>query len=183
MISENLKTNLNEISTYLSEGESWHRKVANELRKLPNRRGFARWHEVESGYDQCEHTKLDKLIRDNLKYAPAVDMSYVSKAESYTVSDNAGFKQHFQIWITREQNFLASINAAIALAGQEDMQIYQCLCALAKEVKNEALRAEWIHAGFEDTAWEGHDIRVVSRWLHEYFEKEYSGGTIDFNIG
>lgn len=37
--------------------------------------------------------------------------------------------------------------------------------------------------GFEDTKWEGHDIQVVSKWLHEYFEKKYDGSMIDYNIG
>lgn len=180
---EELNKHLDKIATFLSEGEIWHRKSANELRKMPNKRGFARWHEAESDYDQKEHLKLDKLIRDNLKYAPMVDMAYVAKAESYTIADKEAFKQHFKQWITREKVFLESINAAIALSGSADMQIYQCLCCLAKEVKNEAVRAEWGLESFVDTGWEGHDIRVVSKWLHDYFEEKYSGGTIDFNIG
>lgn len=180
---EELRKHLDKIATYLSEGEIWHRKVANELRKLPNRRGFARWHEAESACDQKEHLKLDKLIRDNLKYGPMVDTGYTAKAETYTISDTNGFKQHFQAWIAREKAFLDALNTAIPLAGKEDMQIYHCLCALSKEVKNEALRAEWALWGLEDTQWEAHDVRVVSKWLHSYFEEQYNGGAIDFNIG
>lgn len=183
MAMEELKLRLNEIGTYLSEGEIWHRKTANELRKLPNKRGFARWHEKESEYDQCEHLKLDKLIRDHLRYAPMVDIAYVSKAESYTISDMAGFKQHFQAWIARETAFLASLNAAIEHARDVDIALYHCLCSLAKEVKNEEMRASWVYAGLEETQWSTHDVRVVSRWLHSYFEEKYDGGTIDFNIG
>lgn len=183
MAIEELKLRLNEIGTYLSEGEIWHRRTANELRKLPNKRGFARWHEAESEYDQCEHLKFDKLIRDHLKYAPAIDTAYVSKAEMYTISDMAGFKQHFQSWIARETAFLASVNAAIEHARDADMELYHCLCSLAKEVKNEAMRAEWVYMGLEETQWSAHDTRVVSKWLHDYFECEYKGGEIDFNIG
>lgn len=182
-MTEELKKPLEKIATYLSEGEMWHRKTANELRKLPNKRGFARWHEEESGYDQRERLKLDKLIRDNLKYAPVVDMAYVSKAEAYTIADAAGFKQHFTAWMAREKAFLEALNAAIPLAGREDMELYHRLCSLAKEVKNEATRAEWAFMGLEDTKWEPHDVRVVSKWLHEYFEDKYDGGMIDFNIG
>lgn len=183
MAIEELRQRLDEIATYLSEGEAWHRRTANELRKLPNRRGFARWHEAESECDQHFHLKLDKLIRDNLKYSPAVDMSYVSRAETYSVGGAQGFKDHFAAWIARENVFLAAINSAITYAGQQDMELYQCLCALAKEVKNEALRAEWALLGLEDTQWSPHDVRVVSKWLHDYFECNYQGGTIDFNIG
>lgn len=178
-----LEKYINEIATYLSEGEIWHRKVANELRKLPNKRGFARMHEAESKYDQKEHLKYDKLIRDNLKYAPVVDMNYVSKAESYSIVDLNGFKQHFKTWYSRENAFLQSINSAIKIASGEDMELYHCLCCLAKEVKNESTRSQWIYDGLEDTGWNGHDIRIVSYLLHNYFEKEYDGGIIDWNIG
>lgn len=182
-MDEMLKQHLNKIATHLTEGVLWHRRVANELRKLPNKRGFARWHESESLSDNELRTKFDKMFRDNIKYAPVIDTAFANKAETFMVSDLEMFKQHFVIWMAREKAFVDSINAAIVLARAEDMEIYNCLCDLAAEVKNEMLRAEWVNASLIDTNWSAHDIRVVSKWLHAYFEFDYKGGTIDFNIG
>lgn len=182
-MAEELKQRLNEISTYLSEGEAWHRRCANELRKMPNKRGFARHHDAESECDSKTRLKLDKLMMDNLKHSPTVDTAYVSRAESYAINGLEGFKQHFKAWVDREGTFLKSITTAIDLVRAEDIEIYSCLCCLSKEVKNEKIRAEWLYMGLEDAGWSGHDIRVVSKWLHDYFECKYDGGIIDYNIG
>lgn len=103
-------------------------------------------------------------------------MPYISKAEIYAITDLETFKKHFEIWVEREQMLISSLNAAIGYAGAEDMEIYQCLCSLVKEVKNECLRAEWVYKSLIDTNWEPHDVKVTSKWLHDYFECEYKGG-------
>lgn len=177
---EQLKQYLNEIATYLVEGEIWHRKVANELRKMPNKRGYARTHYEEGKSDAKLNFDLLKVIRDNLKYSPMVDMNYVVKAEMYTISTFEEFKQHFGAWIRREQTFLRSISSAIEQVRNEDMNVYSMLCALSKEVKEESIRAEWIMLSLEDDNWGKHHCAVVSKWLHEQCE---AGLWPDINIG
>lgn len=173
---------MDEITTYLWEGEAWHEKAANETRKI-SIRGVGRWHEAEGCYDAKERVCLEKLFRDKLGYAPMVDMASVDKAYKYTMTGPQDFKNHFQIWIDREKKFIECLDAAIAQAGMVDMELYKKLCCLVDEVQNEAMRAKMVHDRLELSGWNGHDIGVVSKWLHEYFEKEYDGGKIDFNIG
>lgn len=181
---EDLQEHLSQIATYLSEGEAWHRRCANQLRKLPNKRGYARHHDAESECDGKSRLKLDKLMQDNLDYTPTIDTAYVSRAESYMIQNLEGFKQHFKAWMDREDKFLKSITAAIDLMRREDIEVYNFLCCLSKEVKNEVVRAEWLLMSLEDTKWEPHDVKVTSKWLHDYFECIYKhDGMIDWNIG
>ena len=42
---------------------------------------------------------------------------------------------------------------------------------------------ECVYSSLDFAEWHGHDITVKSKWLHDYFEKEYASGMIDFNIG
>lgn len=180
-MNEQFKQPLNEIATYLSEGEAWHRKVANELRKMPNKRGFARVHDGEGLCDSKLNFEFVKVLRDQIQYTPVIDTNYLMRVENYMINDFEGFKQHFRIWVDREAKFLKSITAAIDYARTEDMEIYGLLCKLSKEVKNEAIRAQWIHDSLADAEWHKHHCAIVSYLLHEYAEKH--PGETDWNIG
>lgn len=180
-MTDQLKQYLNEICSYLSEGMAWHKRCANQLRKMPNRRGYARVHDGESECDAKSNLELSKLIQDNLNYSPVVDGSLIVRAESYAIQGLEGFKQHFRVWTEREKTFLKSITAAIDLMRTEDIEIYQYLCALSKEVKCESIRAEWIYMSLEDVAWQPHHMAIVSKYLHE--QAEANPGSMDFNIG
>lgn len=173
---------LDEITTYLWVGEAWHEKAANENRKIAIR-GVARWHEAEGMCDAKERVCLEKLVRDKLGYAPMVDMSMVDKAYKYTLNNPQEFKSHFTMWIDREKKFIECLNAAISMAGAVDMELYKKLCGMVDEVQNEAMRVKMVHDRLELAGWNGHDIGVCSMILHKYFECEYDGGMIDFNLG
>jgi len=177
-----ISKNLSMISTYLWMGEAWHGKAANECRKL-SVRGYGRWHEAEGCYDAKTRMCLEKLFRDKLGVAPVIDMAEVDKAVKYTMSSLADFKNHHKIWLDREKAFIELLNATIKIVGDVDMEIYKELCCLVNEVQNEAMRARFVYDRMELAGWNGHDIGVCSMILHKYFECEYSGGKIDFNLG
>lgn len=179
---KHLWMHLNDIATYLWVGEAWHEKTANECRKI-GIRGWGRWHEAESHYDGQERCALNKLMCDKLDYAPDVDMGMVDKAIKYTMSSAADFKVHHQVWLDREEHFILCLNNAIKLSPEFDMELYRKLCCMVDEVQNEAMRVKLVVMRLDLAGWNGHDIGVCSKWLHEYFEKEYSGGVIDINIG
>ena len=185
MISGQLPQDLNKIAAYLSYGFDWHRKVANELRRLPKRRGYARWHDDgEAEEDARCRMKLDKILRDQLGYTPAPDMAWVAKGSQASITDEAGFKAHFTEWIEREDGFLQVITSAIGLMRDEDVAVYNELCKLSAFVKNEKVRAQWVYDGLVFVGWEPHHIAVESKWLHDYFTDVWKpGDPIDFNIG
>ena len=179
---ENFHGLLNEIITCLWVGEAWHGKAANECRKIAIR-GVGRWHEVESCYDMKARISLEKLLRDKLEYAPMADMAEVDKAHRFTMNNAVDFKSHFSAWVEREKKLIEILNFAIAKASAVDMELYKGLCCLVDEVQNETMRAKLVYERFELSNWSGHDIGVCSMVLHKYFECEYDGGKIDFNIG
>ncbi|MCL2002755.1 MAG: hypothetical protein FWG72_01980 [Oscillospiraceae bacterium] len=185
MINEMLAKDLNHIAAYLSYGVSWHTKVANELRRMPKLRGYARWHDDgEAAEDAMCRIKLDKLLGDQLGYAPKPDMAWVATASAASIKDLDGFKAHFAEWTEREGKFLATITSAIDKMRTEDISVYNELCNLSTFVKNEKIRAEWVYNGLVFVGWEPHHIAVESKWLHDYFEKVWKpGDPIDFNIG
>lgn len=173
---------LDKIASCLSCGEAWHRKVANENRKI-GIRGFGQWHDAEAKCDQHSLACLQKLMQDNLKYAPNIDSAHRTKAEHVTMEGISCFKEHFKLWKEREEVLLEALTAAIPLMRDENIQLYEELCELKKEVQNEIFRLECVYNNLEFAGWMGHDISVKSKWLHDYFECDYSGGLIDFNIG
>lgn len=180
--NQELYTSLNHIATYLSEGEAWHRRAANECRKMFIR-GLGRWHEAESKEDEKALICLSKLLQDNIKYSPVVDSTIVANAEKLVMASPADFKAHFNYWLERENKLIMALNAAINESRAINIELYEKLCGIQKEVQNEAMRIEMVYGRFDFAGWNGHDIGVCSKWLHEYFEKEYDGGCIDFNIG
>lgn len=179
---EELQKYLDEIATYLAEGEAWHRTAANECRKLFVR-GWGRWHEAEAQCDEKSQICLAKLARDMLQYAPVIDSSFLVRANAYTIKDLDAFKLHHNQWIEREQMLIMALNNAIEQSRAIDIKVYHFLCDLAEEVQNEKMRVELVKGRMGLSAWNGHDIGVVSMVLHKYFECEYKGGEIDFNIG
>lgn len=182
MSKETLQQHLNTIATYFSEGAAWHRRAANECRKL-HIRGWGRWHEAEALYDFKAHLELEKLVRDNLQYAPVADVNYLVRAYAFTIDSMEGFKAHHQSWIDRENLFTQALMAAIEDSRSINIEVYKCLCCIAEEVQNEAMRVAWVHESMAMTGWNPHDLSVKSKWLHDYFECHYDGGKIDFNIG
>lgn len=180
---EALKPYLNKISTYFSEGAIWHNRAANECRRFAHCRGWGRWHEAEAKEDFCSHQCFEKIVRDNLKYSPIVDGNYIIGAYNYQIQDNEQFKNHHEQWVQRENLFIATLNSAIQESRTVNMELYKFLCCTVEEVQNEAMRVGWVYDSLLSTGWEHHDIRVVSKWLHDYFAIEYKGGKIDFNIG
>ena len=178
---EQLKQDLNKVVSYLSEGAAWHCKAANELRKIANKRGFARWHDdIEAKCDAKLKIELSKEISDYLKHIPVVDTSMVARAEQYTINGWEGFKQHFDIWIAREREFEKVIMVAITNASRENIAIYQKLCALSKEVCEEIFRVELVRDSLIEEGWGKHHCAIVSMLIHEHVEKH---GNRDFNIG
>lgn len=177
-----LHMELNKIVTYLSEGEYWHEKAAGECRKMAIR-GWGRWHESEAICDAKSRICLEKLLRDKLSFAPEIDMAMVDHASKYIMNGAADFKTHHKLWIEREERLIECLNKAIELSRSVDMELYKELCCLLDEVQNEAMRVRLAHSSLDLGGWNGHDISVKSKWIHEYFEKEYSGGKIDLNIG
>jgi hypothetical protein len=132
------------------------------------------------GYDAHRKTANDLRIG----YSPKPDISYIAKAGEIDVSTFELFKAHFQMWMEREDSFLKSITAAIGLMRDEDIDVYNKLCNLAVFVKNERIRAKWVLDGLAWMDWNRHHIAVESKWLHDYFEKDWKPGEpIDFNIG
>lgn len=180
-MQEELKQTINQMATYLAEGEKWHSRTANQLRIMPNKRGYARIHDDQSIMDAGKLIHLNKMLRDYLKYTPIIDTNYVSKAELYTITTFEDFKKHFDTWMDREKIFKDITNRAISLIRDEDMTLYQEFCNMAKELKIEYMRAEWIKLSLLDCDWEKHHCAVVSKWLHE--QAESNPGDWNFNIG
>lgn len=173
---------LNEICTCMSEGEIWHRKSANECRRMAVR-GWGRWHDAESCGDKRIHDKLDKILMDKLMFTPEIDNKMVERANNYMISNMGEFKSHHKHWVDREESLIMALNIAIRKAGSVDMELYQELCCIIKEVQNEVMRVKMTYARLDMGGWTGQDIGVCSKWIHDYFDKEYDGEDINFNIG
>lgn len=174
---------IDEIATYLYAGAHWHLRAANFSRKNLVR-GFGRWHDCEAKGDFCELEKLEKVVGDKLGYMPHVDMQMVTKAESYTMNDMNAFKAHFDIWEHNETELIECLNHAIHKSRTIDIQIYQALMCLEREVQDERMRACMAKDSLAFGGWSGHDISVKSKWIHEYFEKEHHDGEdININLG
>lgn len=174
---------LDHICSYLAMGEMWHRKAANECRKLALR-GFGRWHEAESCGDADSLTCLSKLVMDKLMYAPKLDMQMVGKAESYSMNNIGDFKAHFSMWSENESELIECLNKAINLSRAMDIELYNKLCHITDEVQNEKMRIRLAHDRLNLGGWQGHDLGVVSMVMHSYFQNEHKQGSmIDLNLG
>lgn len=174
---------LDEIATYLYAGTHWHMRAANYSRKNLIR-GFGRWHDCEAKGDFCALQKLEKVVNDKLGYMPHIDMEAVSKAEAYAMDDPNAFKMHFDIWEHNESELIECLNHAIHKSRAIDIQIYKELMCLEKEVQDEKMRARMAKDSLAFGGWNGHDISVKSKWIHEYFEHEHKDGEdININLG
>lgn len=179
---KDIHEHLDMICTYLWQGEAWHERAANECRKM-HIRGLGRWHEAEAKYDGKSRICLEKILQDKLQYAATIDIMPISNALTYSMSNASDLKTHFHMWIDREHTLIKELDHAIHKAAKVDMELYKELCGLVNEVQNEAMRAQMVYDRFEFAGWNGHDIGVCSMVLHKYFEHEYDGGTINFNLG
>ena len=180
-ISEELKQALNRASTYLSEGAKWHSRVANMLRTMPNKRGYARIHDDQAALDAEKLIRLSKLSQDFLGYLPTVDMNFVARAESYTLSSFEDFKTHFDVWLSREDTFNETANSVIDFVRPVSISLYTEFCSIAKDLQEEYFRAKLIRDSLEDCGWDRVHCSIVSKWLHE--QAEESPGKLNYNIG
>jgi len=176
-----LQRSLNQICTFLAEGNIWHGRAADELRKMPNRRGYARMHESQAAHDARVSLDLHKDIRDILHFTPALDMAYAGKAAIYVIQDFNAFKRHFGDWENRENAYHDAAFEAIEAVRGTDIQIYTRMCQLARHFQEEAWRAAYIFSCLDEEGWGKHHVAVVSKWLHDHDEAR--PGSLDFNIG
>lgn len=179
-MTKELEMALNNIISYLADGESWHRRIANQLRLLALR-GFSRWHECESLDDSKMRTKLEKVLVDNLKFTPTVDMSDAMRSEMLKMSSANDFKAHFAVWLQREQKLIDALNIAINESRLVNMELYHKLCKIQEEVQSEVTRADIVYRRLDFASWNAHDIGVVSMLIHKHYEDH--PGSNDFNIG
>ena len=181
--NKELWEHLDDVCSYLSMGSHWHRRTANECRKLAGR-GFGRWHEEEGLGDYTSLSELCKILMDKLDYAPAIDVSMLDAAEKFAMNSLNDFKAHFGLWQDSESKLVVCLNHAIHESRAVDIELYEYVCCVAREVQNERMRARMGYDRLELGGWNGHDIGVVNMVLHEYFEKHHKQGEmIDFNLG
>jgi hypothetical protein len=181
--------NLDEIITFLTEGELWHRRSASESRRFFVR-GWGRWHDAEAECDSKSLQSLHKLIGDipTIKHLPTTDSQIIISAQGYKFSETKlredfinQFTQHHNDWISREKKLITCLNSTAKMANDYDTKLYKALLCLKEEVENEKFRVENMLGRMWLTGWS--DIGYVSKVLHDYFEHEYKGGLIDFNVG
>lgn len=177
-----LKTKLDHIATMLAKGEVWHKKSANECRKI-GVRGVGRFHDAEGMHDAIELFEMTKILYDKMGYAPKVNYQHLEKADMYTIATHTDFKRHFMIWIDHEKEFIKLLLETLPHT-MVDMELYEKVAKLTKSVQDEKFRVELVKNSFEFVGWNPHDISVKSKWLHDYFENEWKiGDEVDFNIG
>lgn len=181
MISENLKQSINWTATYLAEGSRWHSRVANMLRAMPNKRGYARIHDDQAKMDADKLVDLNKMFRDFAGYDPVIDTPHVLKAESYSIMDFEDFKRHFDVWLSREETFSKNTFTAIELARKESITLYGQFCEILKDLELEYFRARLIKDALVDADWHKHHCAIVSKWLHEQAEADPK--SLNYNIG
>ena len=169
------------VCSHLAEGAAWHSRTATELRKMPNKRGYARIHDDQASGDSQKLICFNKMLRDHLMISPVPNMQMVAKVETYSINTFDDFKNHFRVWVAREGEYLEVLNCAIDASREKDMTVYHKLCEMAQSVKIEAMRAEWICASLADCGWEKHHCAVVSKWLHD--QAETAPGDWNYNIG
>lgn len=178
-----LLSHLDDICTYLSAGSHWNMRAANASRKLAVR-GFGRWHDCAAKSNFCTLDCLEKIVGDKLGHMPKIDMQMVSKAEMYNMANMNDFKAHFKMWMDMQHELIECLNHAIHKSRTIDMQIYQKLCCMADEAQDEKMRIRMVHDNLDFGGWNGHDISVKSKWIHEYFEHQHKEGEpININLG
>ena len=176
-----MQNTLNWLNTSLTEGEIWHERSALCAYNL-GFRGLGRWHEAEATGDSKARRALSKYILDNFRLLPAADLSQSSRAASYSFTDKGQLQNHLTQWMSRESGYATQVKDHIArLGGAKQYTAYKMLCEYLCELENESLYvrilAENLSFGNSD-----HHTGIIMCKLHEYFEKEYSGGKIDFTI-
>lgn len=180
---ENLLRALDDCCTFFVIGEAAHLTAANECRKFCPR-GLGQWHDAERIGDGVCLTKFAKLMGDNIHYRPIIAYGEVDKAQRFEISTMDDFKDHLHDWIEREERFVEALDFVVTKIGTVNMELYQKVCEIVKEVQNEKFRAELVYNSFKFTKWNEHDISVKSKWIHDYFTDVYKpGDPIDFNIG
>jgi len=179
----NLNDALNYICSYLNAGYTWHKRIANQCRKI-HIRGWGRWHDCEADGDSDHLICLEKLLMDKLKYAPTIDMKRAEMASTAKLDNLNDFKDHHRTWKKHEQEGIAALNYAVNASRSVDIEVYYKMCALLDEAQKEVMRLEMAYDRLEFGGWMGHDIGVCSMIVHKYFELEHKDGhDINFNLG
>lgn len=175
-------SHLDAIHTHLVTGYLWHVKMGNDCRKV-HVRGLGRWHQAEAMCDTKSDMCLLKLLQDNIGYCPELLIEWVEKSQAFSIENMEDFRQHFEMWCDREAKLIWHLDCAIDLMRGINIAIYKDLMCLQEEVQNEHMRVKWTYDNFAFDKWDAHHILRSSKDIHEYFEHEYKGGIIDFNIG
>lgn len=177
-----LKDIANSITTALLEGELWHEKSAQSCFMI-GFRGFGRFHDCESKGDACTRKELSKYLVDNAGIIPVQDVNMVSRAMTYTIKDETMLRTHLESWLAREEGFIETLKSSIAALSQDkEYTVYKMLCGYLAEVENEHLYVRMLADNLDYVQYSPHHVMIVSMKLHEYFEKHYDGGRIDFTI-
>ena len=146
-MDENLKQYLDRITVSLEEGALWHKKAANECRNF-GVRGLGRWHDCEAAGDFETLVCLEKLLGDNVNYyktsRPELDV-----VSGVNIRNQQELKAHFASWRNRELVTTDAIASAIPLMREENIELYEKLCCIQKEIQNEIVSVLRVHDSFE----------------------------------
>lgn len=174
---------LDAICNYLQNGYIWHKKAANQCRKIYIR-GWGRWHDEEAKCDSNTLLCLEKVLWDKLKFSPTYDVARFEKASVITINNLEDFKNHHLAWKQREDAFISTLNKAMEKARGIDIEVYKKLMCILEEVQCERMRLDMAYDRLTFAGWNTHDIGVCSMIIHKYFECEHKDGhDINFNIG
>ena len=163
------------------EGEIWHEKSALSCAML-GFRGFARWHTIEAEGDAKTRRDINKYAADNLHIVPTPDLSSLSRAAGYAITEHSQIHKHLSSWISRESGYIESLKEHISkLSAGKHYTVYGMLCDYLAELENELM---YVHILAENLSYgeTTHHFIQVSKKIHEWFEREYDGGRIDFAI-
>jgi hypothetical protein len=182
MITREFAALMDNVCTSFLEGELWHERSANECRKI-SFRGGGRWHEAEAYGDFENRLCIEKILRDRLNYAPNIDMNAAARAVTYTLTDIRGLQQHFEAWLKREEMFIQTLGEAVRQSALIDIEIYNKLCEMLKEVQTETMRVMLCGKRLEMAGWNTHDIGVCSMIIHKYYEEHPHCQEGNVNLG
>lgn len=174
---------LNDICTFLMEGEEFHKKSASECRKLAIN-GWADWHTEECKTDKNALTVFMESLKVNSEFALEINSRQVDRVKLLPIKNIDDFRLHHIEWLEREEDFADAINFAIEKIDASNAKLKKWLELLVDEVQSEIELVKYAYTSLKFGDWMGHDISVKSKWMVDYFKKEYKEKQpIKFNIG
>ena len=172
---------LDDVCTDLLIGELWHGRAADQYRKIALR-GFARWAECEALGDAKCRIALSKLLIDKCGYSPIIDVSNLHDSISFEYDNVSQLRKLLETWMLREQDLAKRLTPVMKMASEYDIEIYRELMRLTDEVQQEAFRVKMVGMRLEGAQWDLHDIYVVNKHLHDWFESNPDSKTLDFSV-